>query len=180
VLDAQGTKVAIGGFDDDGTQLWDTATDAVTVVSKRAGYRADLSLNLLASFTKDPYDGGCTVLSSITKPGKRLWQSCDDAVVAFSPDGSHMALAHILSDGLGPTAIDVRTAAGKAVGKYNVKNGWFGQLEFESADTLLLETSGPHKTATVRCKATACERASEPTKTPQYAYRTATAVPFGG
>jgi len=169
VLDAQGTKVIVGGFDNDGTRLWDTATGTITAVSRRAGYRADLSLNLLASFTKDPYDGGCTVLSSITKPGKRLWQSCDHAIVAFSTDGSHLALADILSDGLGPTGVTVRTAAGTSVGSYTVKNGWFGQLEFESPDVLLLETSGPHKTATVRCKGAVCERASELTKTPQYA-----------
>jgi len=169
VLDAQGTRVVVGGFDDDGTQLWDTATGTVTVVSRRSGYRADLALDLLASFTKDPYDGGCTVLSSISKPGKRLWRSCTHAIVAFSTDGSHLALADILSDGLGPNAITVRTNAGKPVGSYTVKNGWFGQLEFESADTLLLETSGPHKTATVRCERAACERASDLTKTPQYA-----------
>jgi hypothetical protein len=172
VLDAQGTKVVIGGFDGTGTQLWDTATDAVTDLSKRSGYRADLSLDLLASFTKDPYDGGCTVLSSIAKPGKRLWQSCTDAIVAFSTDGSHLAVADILSDGLGPNAITVRTAAGKPVGNYRVNNGWFGELVFESPDTLLLETSGPHKTATVRCKRAVCERASDLTKTPSLAGRT--------
>jgi hypothetical protein len=169
VLDAQGTKVVVGGFDDDGTQVWDTATGALTVLTKRSGYRADLSLDLLASFTKDPYDGGCTVLSSLTKPGKRLWQSCTDAVAAFSTDGSHLALADILSDGIGPAAIDVRTVAGKAVGRYRVNNGWFGQLVFESPDTLLLETNGLHKSATVRCRGAVCERASDLTKTPQLA-----------
>ena len=169
VLDAQGTKVVVGGFDGDGTQLWDTATDTVTVLTKRSGYHADLSLNLLASFTKDPYDGGCTVLSSITKPNKRLWQSCTDAIAAFSTDGSHLALTDILSDGIGPNAITVRNVAGKTVGNYKVNNGWFGELVFESPDTLLLETSGPHKTATVRCKRAVCERASEITKTPSLA-----------
>jgi hypothetical protein len=168
VLDAQGTKVVLGGYDD-GTELWDTATGATTVVSKRSGYRADLSLDLLASFTKDPYDGGCTVLSSITKPGKRLWQSCTDAIVAFSTDGSHLALSDILSDGIGPAAIDVRTAAGKAVGSYRVNNGWFGELVFETPDTLLLETNGLHKSATVRCRSAVCERASDLTRTPQLA-----------
>ena len=169
VLDAQGTKVIVGGFDGDGTQLWDTATDKVTVLTKRSGYHADLSLNLLASFTKDPYDGGCTVLSSITRPNKRLWQSCTDAIVAFSTDGSHLALTDILSDGIGPSAITVRNLAGKTVGNYKVNNGWFGELVFEAPDTLLLETSGPHKTATVRCKRAECERASDITKTPSLA-----------
>jgi len=36
-------------------------------------------------------------------------------------------------------------------------------------NTLLLETSGPHKTATVRCQRAVCERASELTTTPTYA-----------
>jgi hypothetical protein len=168
VLDAQGTKVLIGGFEQSGTQLWETATGTVTEVSKRFGYQADLSLDLLASYTKDPYQGGCTVLSSISKPGKRLWQSCTDGVVAFSTDGSHLAVVDILSDGLGPNAVTVRTTAGKPVGNYKV-NGWFGELVFESPNVLLLETSGQHKTATVRCSAATCERASELTNTPQYA-----------
>jgi hypothetical protein len=169
VLDAQGTQILVGSYDGSGTQLWDTGSGTVTAVTKRSGYRADLSLGLLASFTKDPYDGGCTVLSSITKPGKRLWQSCTDSIVAFSTDGSHVAVADILSDGIGPNAVTVRTAAGKPIGNYKVNNGWFGELVFESPDELLLETSGPHKTATVRCRRAVCERASELTKTPQYA-----------
>lgn len=169
VLDAQGTKVVVGGFEKTGTQLWDTATDTVTVVSRRVGYQADLSLDLLASFTKDPYDGGCTVLSSITKPGKRLWQSCADAIAGFSTDGSHLATVDILSDGLGPSAVTVRTIPGQPVGNYKVNRGWFGELVFESPNVLLLETSGPHKTATIRCTAATCERASDLTKTPQFA-----------
>jgi hypothetical protein len=170
VLDAQGTKVVVGGFDKSGTQLWDTATDTVTRVSRRFGNKADLSLDLLASFTKDPYDGGCTVLSSITKPGKRLWQSCADAIAGFSTDGSHFATANILSDGLGPTAVKVRTITGTPVGSYEVDPGWFGELVFESPTTLLLETFGRHKSATVRCTAASCERASELTKTPAFPY----------
>jgi hypothetical protein len=167
VLDAQGTRVLIGGFEKSGTQLWDTATAAVTTVSRRFGYQADLSLDLLASYTKDPYQGGCTVLSSISKPGKRLWQSCTDGIAAFSTDGSHVAVVDILSDGLGPNAVTVRTSAGKPVGAYKV-NGWFGGLVFESAAVLLLETNGRHKAATVRCTRATCERASDLTKTPQY------------
>ncbi len=167
VLDAQGTKVVIGGYDKSGTQLWDSATDTVTQLTRRYGYEADLSLDLLASFTKDPYDGGCTVLTSISKPGKRVWQSCGEAITRFSTDGSHFAAVHILSDGIGPSAVKVRTIAGTAVGSYDV-NGWFGHMVFEAPSTLLLETNGRRKAATVRCTAATCERASDMTKPPTF------------
>ncbi len=167
VLDAHGTKVVISGYDRSGTQLWDTASDAVTQVTRRRGSRADLSLNLLASFTKDTYDGGCTVLSSISQPGKRLWESCGEAVTEFSTDGSHFATVHILSDGIGPNGVKVRTIAGAMVGRYEV-NGWFGEMAFESPNTLLLDTNGKRRSATVRCTGPNCERASDLTKTPQY------------
>jgi len=164
VLDAEGTKVIVGGYNNKvGTQLWDTASDTVTKVSRRFGYQADLSLDLLASYSKDPYDGGCTVLSSVTQPGKRLWESCNSGIAAFSTDGSHFATDHILTDGLGPTAVKVRTITGKTIGSYEV-HGWFEELVFESPSTLLLDTHGPRKTAVVRCTAASCERAGDLTK----------------
>lgn len=160
VLDAHGTQIVLGGFES-GTQLWDSATGKVTKVSGRVGYEADLSLDLLASFTKDPYSGGCTVVSSLSKPGTRLWTSCSDAVMEFSTDGSRLAVTDILSDGLGPAAVTVRTLAGKAVGTYVVKNGYFGEIVFEGPHAVLLDTNGPHKAAVVRCDRSACERASD-------------------
>jgi hypothetical protein len=168
VLDAQDSEIIVGAFGPAGTQLWDTATDTVTVVTKRVGYRADLSLDRLATFTKDPYLGGCTVLSSISKPGQRLWESCTDAVTSFSTDGSRLATVDILTDGIGPNAVTARTLTGRPVGSYKVaRRGWFGEITWESPTALLLQTNGPHKAATVRCDRTECELATDVTATVQ-------------
>ncbi len=170
-LDVTGTRVLLGGFEAPtrGTFAWDLTTGAVTKVSRRIGTTADAGLDLLVSFTKDPYANGCTVVSRLSNPAVRLWRSCSDAVAAISPDGSHLATVNILTDGLGPHAVKVRTLAGAVTGDYKVKRiGYFGNLLFEDADTLLLDTTAGRRTATVRCTAAACDLASDVRKAEPY------------
>jgi hypothetical protein len=168
VSDAEGTKVLLGGWKI-GTRLWDTSSDAVALVTKRITSAADLSADVLASYTGDPYDRGCIVVSSISHPGKRLWKSCDERVEAFNSDGTRMATVDILSDGIGPSWVGARTITGQKVGAYRVRDGWFGEIGFETTTALLLRTNGPRKAATVRCTGTTCERASDlqSTQTPR-------------
>lgn len=140
---------------------WDLTTDTGERVTKRYGYRADLAHDRLAVFTKDPYEGGCTVVSSISDPGTTLWRSCDEAVWHFSTDGSHIATSYILADGLGPADVTVRTDEGVRTGRYRVDNGYFRSLFFEDADTLLLDTATEQASGVVRCDAGRCELASD-------------------
>ena len=107
----------------------------------------------LATFTKDPYDGGCTLVTRITT-GTRLWKSCTEAVAAFSTDASRIATVGILSDGVGPGRVDARTISGQHLGRYQVNAGWFGSIEFESSTALLLEVNGARKAFTARCTGT--------------------------
>jgi hypothetical protein len=158
VLDAEADRVLIGGLDK--TVLWTTTTDSVATVKGQPGYVGDLSSDVLATFTKDPYDGGCTLVTRITT-GTRLWKSCTEAVAAFSTDASRIATVGILSDGVGPGRVDARTISGQHLGRYQVKAGWFGSIEFESSTALLLEVNGARKAFTARCTGTACERASK-------------------
>jgi hypothetical protein len=70
-----------------------------------------------------------------------------------------MATIPILTDGLGPRDVWVRWPGGRAVAHYTTA-GWFGLLDWEDARTLLLDTNGSARSATVRCVASDCERAS--------------------
>lgn len=139
---------------------WDLATGDGTRVSPRYGYRADLANDRLAVFTKDPYQGGCTVVSTLSEPEAELWRSCEEAVVEFSPDGSHVITLFKLSDGLGPDEARVRTVDGEQVGRYRV-DGYLGQLLFEDGDTALLEVQSRDASGMVRCDGAACELASD-------------------
>jgi hypothetical protein len=157
-LDAETDRVLIGTVDK--TLLWTTTGDSVGVVNAKPGYVGDLSSDVLATFTKDPYDGGCTLVTRITT-GAKLWRSCTEAVAAFNPDATRIATVGILSDGPGPGRVDARTIDGKHLGRYQVRANWFGEITWESQTALLLEVNGARKAFTARCTGTDCERASK-------------------
>ena len=163
-LDADTGRVLVGGARR--TWLWTTSTDTVAVVARSSAYAADLSADVLAAYTGDPYRGGCTVVRKIST-GAQLWKSCKERVEEFNADGSRMATIDILSDGIGPGYVAVRASTGHKYGAYTVDNGWFGSIDFETTTAVLLQTNGPRKAATVRCTDTACERASDLSPTVQ-------------
>ncbi len=166
-LDADTDRVLVGGPDK--TWLWTTSTNSVGVVARDSGYDGDLSADVLATYTKDPYQGGCTVVRTLST-GAQLWKSCKERVEGFNADGSRIATVDILSDGIGPGYVAVRGSTGHKFGAYTVK-GWFGAIAFETTTAVLLETNGPRKAATVRCTDVGCERASalSPTVQPRVA-----------
>lgn len=156
-LDAEADRVLLGALD--GTRVWTTSTDAVARVSRLGGYEGDLSADVLAGYTGDPYDGGCSKVVRIST-GAELARSCKERVEEFNADGTRMATVALLSDGIGPSRVTVRTGTGQRLATYEVK-GWFGEVSFETPTALLLETHGKRKTAVVRCTDTGCERAGE-------------------
>jgi hypothetical protein len=85
-------------------------------------------------------------------------------VDAFSPDGSQILTVHILSDGIGPRSVAHREIDGTRLATYE-STGWFTTLGWESPSTLLLETHGRRRTATVRCTLSDCENATDPVRT---------------
>jgi hypothetical protein len=159
VLDASSSTVVYAG-ENGPVVSWDLATDEGTRISKRYGYRADLVNDRLAVFTKDPYQGGCTVVSTLSDPSAELWRNCDEAVVEFSPDGSHVLTVFKLADGLGPNEVRLRTVEGEQVGRYRA-DGYLGQLLFEDDDTPLLEVWTRDSSGLVRCDGADCELASD-------------------
>lgn len=157
VLDALGDTVLLGVWGR-GTLSWDIDTGTVVRLTKRVGGAASLADDRLATYTTDPYEGGCTVVSRVSDPSDDLWKSCVERVESFAPGGRRMVTVHILSDGIGPNQATVRTVRGELVARYKV-DGWFGALTFETPRALLLETHGKRKATTARCVKAACQRA---------------------
>ncbi|MEP9364525.1 hypothetical protein ABLE68_16280 [Nocardioides sp. CN2-186] len=168
VLAADTGRAVIGSWGPDRTLWWDYTTDETKRISKRAGYAADIAADRVASYTGDPYDDGCSVVTDLGAHPSTLWRSCDERVDEFSPDGSRVATVYILSDGIGPGRVTVsRTDGGKKLASYDVK-GWFGQLRWESDTSLLLDTYGKKQWATIRCDRATCDRATRLRSTPAY------------
>ena len=115
--------------------------------------------------TDDPYDGGCSVVSTLSDPAAVLSESCTERVTDFSPDGRRLALVDLLTDGLGPNRVTVRTAGGRRVATYDAPF-FFGLVQWETSEALLLQTNGTRRSALVRCARAACERASRLRSTP--------------
>ncbi|GAA2147884.1 hypothetical protein GCM10009844_25630 [Nocardioides koreensis] len=158
VLDLDEQRMVLGGWGPNRTFWWNTRSDATRRISGRTGYEASIRADRVASYTKDPYLGGCTVVTTLrgTEP---LWRSCSQRVATFAPRGTRMATIHILSDGLGPRDVLLRKPHGKVLAHYSAQ--WFGALDWESDRKLLLDTNGTEKSATVRCVVADCERASD-------------------
>lgn len=158
-LDALGDRVLLGVWGR-GTLSWDVASGVVVRLTTRVGGSASLEEDLLSTYTADPYQGGCTVVSRISATGDDLWKSCSERVESFAPGGKRMVTVGILSDGIGPNQASVRTVTGRLVARYEVE-AWFGALTFETPKALLLESNGKRQAATVRCVKSDCERAGD-------------------
>ncbi|GAW49138.1 MULTISPECIES: hypothetical protein [unclassified Nocardioides] len=167
VLSADGGRAVLGSWGPDRTFWWDFVADDTRRISNRPGYAADIDADRVASYTGDPYDGGCSLVTDLGPSPQKLSRSCDERVTAFSPDGLRMATIHILSDGLGPNAVNVRrTHHGALLARYTAE--WFGAITWETSSILLLDTNGRAKAATIRCEVASCERASDLKPVPRY------------
>lgn len=160
VLDTDVDTVLFSTSPPERTVAWDLTTDLEQRVSRFPGYAADLATDRLAVLTGDPYQGGCSRVSTVSDARTVLWRSCSEAVATFDDDGSHVATVHLLTDGLGPDEVRVRTVGGEPVARYRV-DGFFGRLLAEPGGALLLETSTRDSSGLVRCTGADCELASD-------------------
>ena len=176
LLDLDGDDLVVGTTSPARTTTWNRSTGAKQRVSRLTGYQADVSADRLAVLTDDPYDGGCSVVSTLSDPATVLSESCTERVTDFSPDGGRVALVDLLTDGLGPNRVVVRMVGGRRVATYDAPF-FFGLVRWETARALLLQTNGPRKAALVRCVRADCERASRVRSAP--ASRTSGSRPSG-
>ena len=158
VLDVDGGRAVLATNPPARTFWWNLSTDRTRRISDRIGYRADISADRLAAFTKDPYLGGCSVVSTLSHPKQALWRSCDQAVLDFSPSGTRVTTVYLLADGLGPGVIELHGTHGKLLARWST--GWFEGQVWESDSTVLMRANGKRKAAWVRCTYGDCERIS--------------------
>lgn len=164
VLDVTGSRVLLSSHGPDRTLTWDHASDEVSLVIRRAAYAADTTADRFAYFTADPYFGGCSVVAALSAPRQRLLTSCDERVEAFNPNGNRMATVDLLSDGIGPNKVWVRTTSGRLLASYTTD--YFGSISWESNVRLLLETYRSGNTTTARCVKSRCEAAEKVRRAP--------------
>lgn len=176
VLDADAGRAVLSGDGAHPTVLWDalagsSSTDVprgkVRTITRRDGYFADLAADRLAVWTGDPYQGGCSVLSSLSDPDTTLWRSCDQRVTTVDASGRRVAVIGKLVDGLGPARVQVHAQRGRLLATYDIE-GVFGGVRFESPSDVVLESYGRKQTAWVRCDAADCERATRTWPTPSF------------
>ena len=148
------------------TITWDTVSDDTAKVNAKASNFASVAHDLVGFFNKDPFNGGCQVLTHLDDPADVLWTNCDERIAALSPDGRRVATIPLLSDGIGPADVMVRKIGGAALAHYSV-NGWFGRVWWETPTKLLLESNGRTRSAVIRCKVELCDRATALKPTPE-------------
>jgi hypothetical protein len=170
VLDIRGSRAILdsGGSGVLGTYSWDLGTGRTTLLTRRTGSAADLRTGLLATYDKDPYDGGCSILTTIAQPSTTLWRSCSERVESFSPDGRRISTIYILSDSVGPAVVRARSTRGYLLATYKVDGGYSAGERWESDKALLLGAYARDKAAVVRCTGSTCVRATALTATPTY------------
>ena len=144
------------------TVVWHVGPNRVRTLTSGSAGLADIEHDLFVTYTKDPYLGGCTRLVRLTDLDTAVWRSCRDRVVAISPDGTQMLTFDLLTDGVGPGEITLRTIRGRRLASWTT--GWFSGWQWESPGTVLLEVNGRRKSATVRCVLEQCENATDPVK----------------
>ncbi|CAB4715057.1 MAG: hypothetical protein F2667_08720 [Actinobacteria bacterium] len=166
VLDVDGEIVLMSSWNDETTFAWEPASGTISSYVERTAGAGSLANDVVSSYTRDPYLGGCTVVSDLHAQ-TRYWRSCSERVTSFSPDGRRFATVPILTDGVGPNEVVVRSLRGRLIARYTTRS-YFGRIEWESDDALLLDTTSGRTFAVVRCVATRCERAtrSMPAGTP--------------
>ncbi len=166
VLDADESRAVLGSWSPNRTFWWNYRTDATKQINHRAGYFASIRSDRVASYTRDPYQNGCSVLTDLRSKPHRLSRSCSERVVAVTPNGRRIATVGLLSDGPGSSAATVRRArGGAALVRYEAPYV-FGRIWWQDNHRLLLDTMTTRKVTTVRCVMETCERASRTTKSP--------------
>jgi len=140
------------------TFWWNPFSDKTAKVADKPGYVADIAADRLGVHLGDPYLGGCQKVITLSTPRTRLWHSCEDRALSFSPNGKRMVSTDILSDGPGPRLVQVRGARGRVLDTY--RSLWFGVLAWETDQGLLLQVGDRRTVAMARCTVRRCERIS--------------------
>ncbi len=163
VLDFAERRMVVGQWESRSSSArtfwWNPFNDRVAKIAGKAGYIADIAADRVGVFTADPYLGGCQKVMTLSTPRETVWRSCDDVVMAFSPTAERMVTSYILTDGAGPSMLQVRGAEGRLLDTYRAR--WFGTIHWENDQRLLLQAATRKTVAMTRCTLKKCERISK-------------------
>ena len=161
-----GNRMLIGG-DGGRVMVWNWKRDTVRTVIEDKWHLVVGSLDedIAAGWTAP--GERCTFVARLSTPHRRMWRSCDERVVAFSPDGRRMVTTDRRVDpDFGKVRLLVlRTVTGRELGRWTAER--FTDIVFESDTAISFRAEGRNSTAMVRCSAKRCQAASDATPLPE-------------
>lgn len=144
------------------TFWWNPHNNRQVRISNRPALLADVSADRVSLFLGHVSD--CLRVAPLSEPRRRLWRSCRDRVIAFSPDGRRM-ITGLQGDDHFPPVVQVRRIHGRLQATYRAKA--IGFAVWENNRSVLIEAMGRSYTAVVRCTPRQqCERATRLHKNP--------------
>ena len=146
-------KVLLTGIQPERTVWYLANRDEVTVRRGLDLLTADIGHNRAVVKVKDlehGFDGVCLVYAPLSRPKQRLWRSCTDRPLSFSPDGTRMVTTFIGADGPGTRKLQVRVAETNKVLATLRTGGFFVQPYWEGNRSFLVHTWRKGKAAILR------------------------------
>lgn len=128
------------------TFWWNPHNNRQVRISNRPALLADVSADRVSLFLGPVSD--CIRVAPLSEPRRRLWRSCRDQVVAFSPNGRQM-ITSLQSDDHRPPVVQVRRIHGRLQATYRARA--MGFAVWENNRSVLIEALGTTYTAVVRC-----------------------------
>jgi hypothetical protein len=158
-IDVSGTRVLLGGFSPARTMVWNWQTGTIRTIASRSAYAGAFGIDRLATYTKKPFESdACTVVSTVSQPGRSLWRSCAEAVGAFSPDGARIA-TNVIGWRDDSSVVRRRSVRGTLLATYRNPNGVWAHAWETSTRVLLRSAPQTGTDWLVRCEGAECERA---------------------
>lgn len=161
-VDLDGDRMLIGGSGGR-VMVWNWKRDVLRTVKDDKWHLQAGSLrhDIAAGFTAP--GERCTFVARLSRPGREMWRSCTQRVLSFSPDGRRMVtIDRRILPGFGEVReIVMRKATGKTLGRWTAEV--FTDIAWEDDTTISFRVEGSSQTSMVRCSASRCANASDPT-----------------
>ncbi len=135
-----------------GRTFWlNTVTKRRTRVANQRAFFANAAADTLVLQVRDddgPY-GFCLRYTSLSDPSATTWYSCEHRPAAVSGNGSRFLTIDLLTDGLGPRTVDLRSADGTQIHRY--RTGLFGSVGFDRQGALVLSAQSRRSATIALC-----------------------------
>lgn len=161
-VDLDADRMLIGGTGGR-VMVWRWKSDVLRTVKADRWHlqTGSLRAGIAAGFTAP--GERCTSVAGLSHPGRELWRSCTQRVLSFSPDGRRMVtIDRRITPRLGRVReIVMRKVTGQTLGRWTAEA--FSDIAWETDKRISFRVEGTSQTAMVRCSASQCATASDPT-----------------